>query len=388
MLPFDNISDDASQEYFADGMTEDLITDLSKTSGLFVIARNSSFVYKGRSRDVREISRDLGVRYVLEGSVRRTGDQIRINAQLIDATTGGHVWADRYDGVLENVFALQDQITRKIRSALEVELAVAAPAPDGGHYTKQLGAYDAVLRGLAIAGHRSREANLESRAHFERAVELDPRFARGYSTLANTYRLEYRNGWSDMPDQALAMATRLAEKAIALDDSSPQAHFVKALVHREKKEDEQAIAAAERAIALDPNYADAYVALASILCYGGRAEEGLNLMARAVRLNPHHPSNYPFHVGQCLFVLAHYDEAVDAFERGIEQTPDSQRLHVWLAASLVLAGRPDDAEWELDNVLMLTPDFTLRDLEVSVPFKDPSHLARLVSALREADFPD
>ncbi len=388
VLPFTNMSDDPKQEYFVDGMTEDLITDLSKNPGLFVIARNSTFVYKGQSHDVRQVARELGVKYVLEGSVRRMGKQIRINAQLIDATTGGHVWAERYDGVLESVFELQDDITLRIRTALEVKLAGAEQVSTGERYTRQLDAYDSVLKGLAVAGHRSKDANLDARAYFEEAIEFDPKFARAYSTLANTYRIEYRNGWSATPERSLATAYKLVRKAIELDSLSPQAHFVMALVYREGKEDQKAIVAAERAIELDSNYADAYVALASILCYGGRASEGLELMRRAFRLNPHYPSNYPFHVGQCYFVLARYDEAVDNFEQGVEQTPDSQRLHVWLAASLILAERPDDAEWETDVILTLAPDFSLAGLHVSVPFKDPAHLERLLGALRSAGLPE
>ena len=387
VLPFINISDDKDQEYFVDGLTEDLITDLSQISGLLVIARNSSFVYKGQSVDVREVSRDLGVKYVLEGSVRRSDHRVRINIQLIDATTGGHVWAERYDSVIENVFDLQDDITARILSALKVQLTNTEQKYTTQRHTKHLDAYDSLLRGLAAVGGRSKEANLEARIYFEQAIEIDPGFARAYATLANTYRIEYRNGWSEVPVRSLNTAYDLANKSIVLEESLPQAHFIMALVYRERKEFKMAILSAERAIDLDPNYADALVALASVLCYGGRALKGLDLIERAIKLNPHHPSNYPFHAGECHFVRASYDDAIDAFEQSAEQSPDSQRVHVWLAASYALVGNQDDAEWESDIVQILNPDFSVEKLRITAPFKDPMHMEMFLGALRLAGLP-
>lgn len=363
------------------------MTDLSRISGLLVIARNSSFVYKGQSVDVREVSRDLGVKYVLEGSVRRSGHRVRINTQLIDATTGAHIWADRYDSVIENVFDLQDDITARILSALEVQLTNMEQKYATQRHTKHLDAYDSLLRGLEAVGGRSKEANLEARIYFEQAIEIDPGYARAYATLANTYRIEYRNGWSEVPVRSLNTAYDLVNKAIVLEESLPQAHFIMALVYRERKEYKMAIVSAERAIDLDPNYADAHVALASVLCYGGRAAKGIDLIERAMKLNPYHPSNYPFHVGECHFVSDSYDDAIDAFEQSAEQSPDSQRVHVWLAASYALVGNQDDAEWESDIVQTLNPDFSVEKLRITVPFKDPIHLEMFLGALRLAGLP-
>jgi adenylate cyclase len=388
VLPFDNMSGDPEQEYFVDGLTEDLITDLSKLDGLFVIARNSVFSYKGRSVKVNQVAEELGVRYVLEGSVRRVADQVRINAQLIDTTTGGHIWADRYDGALENVFDLQDQIAARILSALQLRLTGTGQESKGQHYKKQLDAYDSLLKGLAVGGQRSREANLEARGFFLEAIEFDPGFARAYSALANTYRIAHRNGWSNLPERSLDTAYDLVVKALELEETLPQVHFVKSLVHRERKELKLAIASAERAIDLDPNYADALVALASILCYGGKSAEGLALMERAKRLNPHYPSHYPFHEGQCYFVKANYAEAINAFDRAAEQTPDSQRVHVWLAASHILSGNQDEAEWEADNVKVLNPGFSVQEMKYVVPLKDPKHLEAFIKALEKAGLPE
>jgi TolB-like protein/class 3 adenylate cyclase/Flp pilus assembly protein TadD len=387
VLPFGNMSGDEEQEYFVDGLTEDLITDLSRVSGLLVISRNSSFFYKEASVDVREVSRELGVKYVLEGSVRRAGDRVRINTQLINATTGENVWAERYDRVIENVFDLQDDITARILSVLEVKLTNKEQKLAVSSYTEQLDAYDSLLRGLAVSGYRSREANLEARGHYEKAIEIDPRFARAYAALANTYRVEYRNGWSTVPEESLSTAYDLVRKAFDLNRSSPQTNFVMSLIYREREDHKNAIAAAERAIELDPNYADGYVALASVLCYGGKSVEGLKLMQRAMRLNPHYPSLYPFYIGLCHFVKGNYKEAIDAFTAGAEQSPDSQRMHLWLAASHALSGNQEDAEWEASIVQTLNPDFVVKNLQILVPFKDPRHRETFVGGLRTAGLP-
>ena len=387
VLPFTNMNGELEQEYFVDGMTDDLITDLSKISGLFVIARNSAFTYKGKAVNVRQVAEELGVRYVLGGSIRRAGNQIRINAQLTDATTGGQIWADRYDGVIENVFNLQDDITARILSVLQVQLTNTEQESAGQPYTKHLDAYDSLLRGQAAAGHRSKEENLIGRGYFEQAIAIDPGFARAYSELANTYRIEYRSGWSAMPERSLATAYDLVNKSIELDESLSQAHFVLAQIHRAKKEHKKAIVSIERAIDLDPNSANAIVSLASNLCYGGRGAKGLNLIERAKKLNPHYPSNYSLRTGQCHFVRTNYAEAIEAFRQGVELAPDSQRIHAWLAASYVLAGNQDDAEWEADIIRVLNPDFSVEEIRIGEPFKDPKHLETFLGALRMAGLP-
>jgi TolB-like protein/Flp pilus assembly protein TadD len=388
VLPFTNMSDDSEQEYFVDGMTDDLITDLSKLSGLFVIARNSSFTYKGQSVKIRQVAEELGVRYVLEGSVRRAGDQVRINAQLIDATTGGHLWAERYDRKLIDVFALQDEVVQKIVSALTGALTPSEQLTLTRKYTDSLIAYDHFLRGIDYFFRGTKEENLISRESFQQAVEVDPGFARAYGMLARTHVRDFFNGWSDSRERALATGYKLAKKAVSLDESLPQAHFAVAAAARYRKEFADALMAIETAIGLDPNYADGYALLAQILQFGGRPKEALESLDKAVRLNPRHGFLYLVIRGQTYFTLGQYDRAIEAFEQSVERNPSSQRARMWLATSYAQAGRIEDAEWEADELLTVAPDFSVTRIGAAVPYRNPTHLAQFLDGLKKAGLPD
>ena len=386
VLPFTNMSDDSAQEYFADGMTDDLITDLSKIPGLMVISRTSSFAYKGKSRDIRNIAQALDARFVVEGSVRRANNTIRINAQLIDATTGHHVWAERYDNTMEEIFVVQDLITRQIVTALESQLDTHDFGVVANRETINLEAYDLFLRGSEIFQRFSRDDTFLARRYFEQAIELDPEFSRAYAMLAWTHVFEYTNGWSDSPDGTLQRALDIANRSISLKGSSPVAHFVKGLVHRERGEFDNALVEAKRAIKIEPSYANGYVLKATLLYYADKPQEGLDTLELASRLNPLHPSNYPFHKGQALFILKRYQEAIEAFELGLSQNPTSQRLHVWLAATYAQNGRLDDASWEAAEILNEDPDFSPATLESIFPFQNREDLKRFNSALNKAGF--
>ena len=388
VLPFTNLSGDPEQEYFVDGMTDDLITDLSKISGLFVSARSAVFAYKGTPVNIQDVSQALGVRYVLEGSVRKSGQTLRITAQLVDATTGFELWAERFDRNLKDVFALQDEITAKIVSALEVKLTRVEHQKLARRYTDNLEAYDYFLRGLELYGRRSKEDNLSARELFEKATQVDPNFAWAYAGLANTYASAVINGWSDAPERSLERGYEVARKAIALDDLLPQAHFAMARLHRERRELEQAAAEAKKAVELEPNYADAYVLLGAILIYAGKPEDGLKMIQKAIHLNPQQTARYHFHRGQAYFTLGRYKEAIDVFERGLERYPGSQRLRVWLIASYAHMGRQEDAKWEGDQLLVADPKFSVKRLEQIVPYKDRAHLERLIDGLRKAGLPE
>jgi adenylate cyclase len=386
VLPLINMSDDPEQEYFADGMAEDLITDLSKIPGLIVISRTSSFAYKGKSEDIRGIAKALNSRYVVEGSVRRANDKIRINLQLVDARTGHHVWAERYDNTVEEIFALQDLITEQLVKALDsqletVDLAVVSKRP-----TIDLKAYDVFLQGSGIFQRFSKDDTFLARRYFEEAIGLDPGFARAYAMLAWTYVFEYTNGWATSPQTALQRGLDIANKSISLDKGSPVAHFVRGLVHRERKEFEEALADAKISIELDPSYANGHVLTATLLYYAGRPEEGLNMLDIASRLNPLHPSNYPFHRGQALFILKRYEEAIEAFKFGLSQNPSSQRLHVWLAATYAQIGLFEDAEWEASEILYVDPDFSPAHLDSIFPFRNREDLKIFNAALNKAGF--
>jgi adenylate cyclase len=283
VLPFVNMSEDPKQEYFSDGITEDLTTDLSKVSSLFVIARNSAFTYKGKAVKVQDVSKELGVRYVLEGSVRKAGDQVRVTTQLIDATTGGHLWSERYDRPLPDIFSLQDEIRQKIVFALKVKLTPEEQERFQRALTKSLEAYDYYLRG---GEHllRTREANAQARQMYERALELDPQYAGACALLSLTYSMEWF--WHGGQDQTLEQASELAQKAIALDESLPVAHFALGWAYLLKRQHDQAQAKMERAIMLAPNFAGGYEELSFVLHTSGKAQEAVPVATKAVRLSP------------------------------------------------------------------------------------------------------
>ena len=296
VLPFTNLSQDPAQEYFSDGVTEDLITGLSKVSGLFVIARNSTFTYKGKAVKVREVGRDLGVRYVLEGGVQRAGDRVRITAQLVDAATGYHVWAERYDREVGDIFALQDDVTQQIVEALAVKLTEAEKVRLGRVPTAVPEAYDLVLRGNEQRKRTTREGNAQARRLFAQALELDPEYAAAYAGLSWTHLQSWQFLWSPTRE-SLDRARDLAERAIALDNTLADAYHLLGQVYLWQKEHDRAIRQAERAIELAPNDADGYETLAEILSWSGRAEESIGLIRHAMRLNPHYPYFYLWTLG-------------------------------------------------------------------------------------------
>ena len=275
VLPFDNMSGDPEQEYFSDGITEDIITDLSKVSGLFVIARNSTFTYKGKAMNLTEVARELGVRYVLEGSVRKAGDRVRVTAQLIDGATGGHRWAERYDRKVEDIFSVQDELTEQIVQALEVNLTERERERIAHKDTDNLEAYDFLLRGKDLYLQFTREANDQARQMFEQAITLDPNFAPAYAELARVFIQARNHGWSESLVESLKRARECGEKAVALDDQLPQAHNVLGFADMWQKRHEQARAHVDRALALDPNFADSHMVRAFTLGFVGQAEEHL-----------------------------------------------------------------------------------------------------------------
>ena len=390
VLPFDNMSGDPEQEYFADGMTEDLITDLAKISGLLVIARNSTFAYKGQSLDVREVARELGVRYVVEGSVRKAGGRIRINAQLIDAETGAHLWAERYDREATDVFDLQDEVRARIVAALRVKLTPAEVTRLARQMTGNAEAYDYYIRGLRQESFFTKEGNLESRRMLERAIELDPAFAAAYGKLATAHTLAAENGWSPAPEESMETARLLAEKAVALDDDLPQAHWAVARVYSRKRlfDGDRAIASLRKAIALDPNYADGHAFLATVLVFVGRAEEALGHVETAMRLNPHFPFWYFYALGASQFMLTRYDAAIESFEKAIERNPAWTSNHRFLVAAYGHLGMTEEAEWEMEELQMLGFEPTIANWESRVQIQDPAYRARYFDGLRKAGVPE
>ena len=388
VLPFKNLSDDADQEYFADGMAEDLITDLSKISGLFVIARNSSFVYKDRPAKVRQVAEELGVRYVLEGSVRRVGDQVRINAQLIDATTGGHVWAERYDRELDNVFAVQDAIIARVVEALELHLTERErERRDEGPETTSLEAYDLVLRARKLLTRFDHAAANQARDLLQRAIALDPAYAEAHSLLGFYYFDEWRV-WGRKRDQNLSRARELATTAAELSPSEAAPHVLLAMIYQWRREFDAANREADKALALQPGDAITLANLGSMLTYAGRGEEAAAVLEQAIRLDPFHPPNYLEWLGVAYWLVGDNARCVEVTRRGVALDPNYVSLHVGLAACYAALGRSDDARAAAAEILRINPRFTLKAYAAYVPYSDPADLERRLEQLRTAGVPE
>ena len=384
VLPFVNMSDDPKQEYFSDGITENIITDLSKISAFFVISRSSTFAFKGKPVKIKQVAEELGVRYVLEGSVQKGSDKVRINAQLVDAITGHHLWAERYDRDLKDIFAVQDEITQKIVRTLRVEVTEVELERIGRIPTENLNAYESFYRGLEYYRRSSKSSNTQARQMFEKAIELDPRFSVAYVFLGHTYRREWLYRWSQDP-QTMERAFELAQKAIELNDSSIYAYELLGYIYLLKdRQHEQAIAVADKVIALDPNYAGGYGLLAEILSFAGRPEEVIGLMEKAMRLNPRYPAIYLFWLGNAHYQMGRYDEAIAVLEGAVIRRPNHLPTHQFLAASYVELGREEEARAEVAEILRISPGYRSGSKSLA-PWKDHQAVPeRIRAALRKA----
>jgi adenylate cyclase len=388
VLPFTNMSEDPKQDYFSDGLTEDLTSDLSQISSLFVISRNSAFTYKGKAVKLPEVSRELGVRYVVEGSVRKAGDQVRVTAQLIDATQDQHVWSERYDRPLTELFALQDEIRQKIVFALKVKLTPEEQERFRRAPTNNLEAYDFLLRGgeafFRAYYERKKEANAQARQMFEKAIELDPQYAGAYAGLGSTYFLDWFYQWNKDRAQSLERAFEMTQRAVALDDSLSLPHRVLSQVYLWKKQHEQAIAEAERAIAFDPNNADGYVNLGGILVNAGQPEKGIELTEKAMRLNPRYPPFYLVALGVAYLTAGRCEEALVPLKKVLTLNPNFGPAHLHLAACYAELGRLEEARAEVAEVLRVNPNASLEVWRQTVPYKNPADLERFLNGLHKA----
>ena len=387
VLPFANMSGDAEQEYFSDGMTEDLITDLSKVSGLFVIARNSSFVYKGRSVKVQEIGRDLGVRFVLEGSVRKAGNRVRITAQLIDAGSGGHLWAERFDRDLTDIFATQDEVVEKIVRALAVTLTKGEEQRLHRRGTGNVEAYETWLRARALLTSGIRESIVQSRALYRRAIEIDQSFAAPHAGLALAAITDYVNAWVPDPAQALDEAERWARRAVELNDQEPVTHMALGNVLLWRRDHERALAECRRMIALDPNFAQGYSATGLALMYAGRASEALEPFAMAMRLDPHYPTMVLHFVAQAHFSLGQYEAAAQLLVDRIARNPGTDSSRMLLASCYGHLGRAEEARVAWAELLEVNPEFSLMQRARVLPYKEASDFQRITEGLAKAGLP-
>lgn len=382
VLPFTNMSGDPEQEYFSDGITEDLITALSQLSGLLVISRNSSFFYKNRAVKPAEISRELKVQYFVEGSVRKAGSRVRITAQLIDAATGYHVWAERYDRDLQDIFAVQDEVTQKIVDALAVTFTAGERTRLGHVSTSNLEAYDYYLRADTAYQTLSRETPIVARQMYERAIELDPHFAAAYAALSTTYMMEWDRQWNEDP-ATLERAEAMARKAIELDDRLSQAHSVLGGVYAFKRQHALAVAENQAAVRLDPNNAAAHAWLAFALNFAGRPEETPALIDTAIRLNPHYPAQYLFILGQAEYVMGQTEEALATFRRALKRNPDHLSAHIYLAILLSERGQLEESRAEVQAILRISPQYSLEVARERALYTDAVVLNRYIEGLRK-----
>ncbi|MGR3715823.1 MAG: adenylate/guanylate cyclase domain-containing protein [Thermohalobaculum sp.] len=390
VLPFVNLSGDPEQEYFSDGITEDLITTLSRILGLFVIARTSSFMYKGKAVDVKQVSRDLGVRYVLEGSVRTAADRVRVTAQLIDAHTGLHLWANRYDRDLTDVFAVQDEITTNVVKALQVALVEGEQARVWHRSTDNVEAWGCLTRAVMHSNKLTREEDQIARKLLEEALQLDPDYAAAWVWLGQTYRRDVRFLWVSTPDKSLAKAAKCAERARALDDDYSELHALLGAIHLIRGEFGAAIESCERAVALEPNGAWVTGFLGNALNWAGRPEEALILAQKAMRFSPLHPSWYVWTAAHANRLLGRYEKAVVLYQRAINRTPDYISPRIGLTACYAEMGRLEDARAQAAEVLRIDPRYSIGRYATALTYtyKLPEHAQHNLDALREAGLPE
>jgi adenylate cyclase len=390
VLPFTNMSGDPEQEYFSDGITEDVITDLSKIAGLLVISRNSSFTYKGRAVDVRTVGRDLGVHSVLEGSIRRAGNRVRITAQLIDVTNGAHLWADRYDRDLTDIFAVQDDVTRRIVHALKVTLSPAEKARLADSGTPNIDAYDCYLRGreLLAVHPTNRERFEQSTKFFMRALELDPSYSQAYAGLSAAYNLDYQNRWSDDPDNSLRRAKHNAEQAIEKDPNEPFARLVTSWAAIFEKDLDRAKSEADIALSLNPNFSGAYVILGHIQTLSGRPLDAIPALERATRLDPAFRSRHLHFLGMAYLLAGKYETAAALLRERILLMPGTDFSRVLLASALGHLGEVDEARRIWRELKEINPKYSFDEHFARQPFKREEDVQRIAEGLTKAGIVD
>jgi adenylate cyclase len=351
-----------------------------------VIARNSSFAYKGQSPDLRQVSRELGVRYLLEGSVRKAGGRVRINAQMIDGPTGGHLWAERYDRDLEDIFAVQDEVTLNIVEALKVELTAGEETRIGGRDKVDPEAYDCLVRGRTCLFQFTADSLAEARAAFETAIELDPNMAAAYAYLSLIDNTEYVNAWNQAGPENLTRAMELARKAIEIDGEEPRAYHALSISHVWTRNLEQAERAALRALELDPNFASSYVTLGSVRDYTGQHESAIPLFERAIRLDPQYDLALQF-LGRAQFGLRRYEEAEASFKRRLIHKPRSDMTRGFLASLYGHLGRNEEARRVWGELMEINPDYSVAYIRKVLPYRDPAWFDHFTEGLEKAGLP-
>jgi adenylate cyclase len=384
VMPFVTLSDDAEQAHFSNGITEEIITSLSKTPKMIVIDPRSRSAYKSKTPDLSRIGRELGVKYILTGSVRKAGERVRVSAQLINASGGEHLWAERYDRELKDIFALQDEITLRITQALQIRLTEGEQARIFGKGTDNLDAYLKWMQGQNLLIRGNKDGNALARRMFEDAIRSDPDWVQPYVLLGFTYLMESLSGWSSSPESSFDEAVKLGKKTLTLDDSLPGPHGLMSQIHLYKRQHDEAIDEAQKAVTLGPGFAFVYAWLGAALMYAGRSHEAIRFLEKGIRLNPFPPAYWIRDLGEAYRMAKQYKEAVTEFKRAIQADPHYLNAHVSLAYTYSLMGRASDAEAAASEVLKRDPDFSVQDYARTLPYKEKTDLNCVIEALRKA----
>ena len=384
VLPFENLSQDLEKEYFADGITEDIVTALSRVSNLRVLAINSSYRFKNLDVSPKDLGRELNISHILHGSVRQSGERLRISARLISTQSEHLVWAERYDRRLIDVFSVQDDVTQNIVNALSVNLTDEDREHLGQIAANNFAAYDAFLRGQRLIKIREYEQNLEAQKAYREAIAQDPFYARSYGALAYAMIITIIEGWSETSTEDKARALELARKGVSLDKNSHQAFWSLSVTHLFRKEFDEALKVVDKALEIAPNYADGIGLQAFIHAYLGNGEEAARLMSEAMKLNPHYAWDYPYILGWAFYIQQEYERAIGYLEKALQQNPNAIPARLILAASYSAVNRLEDAEWQVQEISWHNPRISLRLISEDYPINDSRQLQELLNRLRSA----
>lgn len=388
VLPIENLDTSEEHDVFVDGITEDIITDLSRMSQLMVFASNTTFKYQGQNITPQALRDELNVDFVLKGNARRHGNEIRMNVQLINAETGFNVWAERYDREINEVFAVQDEITASLIGALSIKLSSQEKQRLAQRSTSNLKAYEYFLEGQALSRKQTKITNAQAREAYKKAIEIDPAYGRAYGAMAYTLALDYRHGWTNTPIENLERSLALAEQGVALDGSVPQTYWSLGYVYLRRNDYENAQKAAADSVRISPNYADGYGLLALIHNGLGQAKQALEYASRGMRLNPYYTWDYLFNVGYAQYLLGNYAQAIVALEKAEERNEDAIPVKLILAASYVQTDREDDAVWAVEQIQALNPATTLTHTAQTIALSDPGLKNKLMNDLKKAGLPE
>ena len=388
VLPFDNINKDPDQEYFSDGLTEQIINGLCKVSNLFVIGRNSSFAYKEKAISTKQIAKELGVRFILEGSVQKAGDRVRITAQLIDATTDYHMWSERYDRDLSDIFALQDEITMKLISAMHINLTFGEQARLWGGGTTNIQAYDMCMRGNECFFRNNEKDNKQAQHFYKKAINIDKAYVWPCAMLGFTHLFDILYRWSKSPIESFEQAQTCAENALSLNDSYDITHILWGWIFLFRRQHDEAIKEGERAIELNPNGAETHIHLAFIYILSDETELAIKLAKRAFRLNPIPLPHYYIILAMAYRNNGEHDKAIELSIKGLRGNPDQLSVYLTLAASYMYLNRTEEAHKAVEEVLRIDPNYSLKYHASTMPYKRQETLDVFVDALRKAGLPD